>query len=216
MHTESNIQVGYNNRKPISGKNQIIVPSNPNNPGNDGLVILNDELNQKLLLFLQMKISYKEKETMVKDGMINVNKFEVLIIKMIIYNLLEYMRDFQYSKSNTDFIALQNVNMIIYIWEFDMKVLNIFDRNENKEFMNISNEYFNRIIHQIFTNIEENSIKDQIILPTDFNRNFIQQYILNNWDQIYFVGKEKLETWLSPSFLPFPRIAVTEPEFESE
>ena len=59
-------------------------------------MILNDELNQKLLFFLQMKISYKEKETMVKDGMINMSKFEVLIIKMIIYNLLEYMRDFQY------------------------------------------------------------------------------------------------------------------------
>ena len=82
--------------------------------------------------------------------------------------------------------------------------------------LSISNEYLTQIIHHIFTIIEENSIKDQIILPNDFNRNFIQQYILNNWDQIYFVGKEKLETWLTPSFIPFPRIAVTEPEFESE
>jgi hypothetical protein len=38
MHTESNIQVGYNNRKPISGKNHIIFPSNQNITGYDGLV----------------------------------------------------------------------------------------------------------------------------------------------------------------------------------
>ena len=45
-------------------------------------------------------------------------------------------------------------------------------------------------------------------IPSIFNEQFIELYISNYWDQVHFVGQEKLQTWLCPSFLPFPMLAT--------
>ena len=45
-------------------------------------------------------------------------------------------------------------------------------------------------------------------LPNEFNKEVINNFIDNHWDHFHFVGKEKLQTWLSPSFISFPLLAT--------
>jgi hypothetical protein len=118
---------------------------------------------------------------------------------MIIYNLLEYVR----SIDNNNKIPLENVNMILYIGECEQDLFDVFLRNESNEFINVKIDKLMESVAKTFEKIRKN----QKSLPSNFNEEFIREYLTNNFGQVHFVGKDKMKTWLSPSFLPLPMIA---------
>ena len=119
------------------------------------------------------------------------------IISLISYNLLDYMNVFQNSDNITNY---NNIHMILYVWESKQEN---FEKLFSKDEFTISEYTRNVIDHQF-----EKIMRKFKNLPNGFNKEMITSYITNNWNQIHFVGQEKLQSWLCPSFLPFPMIAT--------
>lgn len=136
------------------------------------------------------------------------------VISMIMYNLLEYFRVF--NVQNNEEIHLDNVNMILYIWDCDYKFFNIFNLDEINMFTNITIHEIREIVDVKFSMI----LKNEKNIPSEFKSDVIKLFIFKHWDQVHFVGKDKLQTWLCPSFLSFPMLTTaivkTAEEFENE
>ena len=128
------------------------------------------------------------------------------VVSMIVYNLLEHMR----AKAETvDNFA--NVHMILYVYGLEQKEFNDVLPSS------FTSQEMNDMVALQVKKIRIKSSNSNSELPDKFNQVTINSYIETHWNNIHFVGNEKMKAWLSPSLLSFPLLATAvESSQESE
>ena len=163
-------------------------PIQENQSGNDGSVVLN--VNGDLVYFyLQMKI---------KLNINDIIEVKEKFVKMISYNLLEYAR----ANVNSEEVNYNNVHMILYVWGLEQQ--NFSDIFPKESFSPIDDQ-MKKLVNEQFSNIKK---ENERTLPSGFDEEIIINYMNDHWDHFHFVGEDKMQTWLSPSFLSFPMLAT--------
>ncbi|KAJ1426028.1 hypothetical protein B484DRAFT_431920 [Ochromonadaceae sp. CCMP2298] len=172
---------------PRASPNKLTVPQ-LNQPGCDSRVHLNEAgrgpLERPMRFYIQAKIQKPGKES--TKGVWNE-----IIAKMVVHNLLDHM---ELSPS----VAAADVFMVLYNWaETGEEMVGDVDRDNVtmqalKKVETLSKKRLNEIV------VRGSSVED-------FS-NLVQLYLSQHWGNVQMVGRERLQTWLLPTLVPFPHL----------
>lgn len=168
----------YNNVSPSIKENQY---------GNANTVVLN--VKEELFYFyLQAKI---------KLDISDIDKVIEKVVTIISYNLLEYAIT---NMNSTKEVNYNNVHMILYVCGLEKQTFtDIFSKES------FPRDQMKKLVNEQFSHIKN---KYNNTLPSGFDEEIIMKYIDDHWDHFHIVGEDKMQTWLSPSFLSFPMLAT--------
>ena len=180
------MSASYPNSNPNTNSLSLCVQWNQT--GYDSRVDLNvnfrGPLERPMRFYIQAKIQKPGKES--AEGVWNE-----ILAKMVVHNLLDHM-ELSPSVAAAD-ASLSEVFMVLYNWgETGEEMMGAVDRG------NVTTQALKKIKE---LTLSEKQLKGSNVKDIS---DLVQLYLSQHWGNVQMVGRERLETWLLPTLVPFP------------
>ena len=148
-------------------------------------------LERPMRFYIQAKIQKPGKES--AEGVWNE-----ILAKMVVHNLLDHM-ELSPSVAAAD-ASLSEVFMVLYNWdEAGEEMIGAVDRG------NVTTQALKKIKELTLSEKQLKMIKKKLKGSNvkDIS-DLVQLYLSLHWGNVQMVGRERLQTWLLPTLVPFP------------